>query len=516
MSGQRVIAVNDEPVQLAQIRAVLAGAGYEVDTFECAADALDGMAAGMSADLFVLDLHMPGIDGWKMCQLLRSNEFQRFNATPVLVLSATYAGDDVVALTRALGADGFLEAPFDAKDLLDVAARLLEGGSVDRAPTALIIEDEPAVRDVLVRAFTDAGYEVLQADTVESAREAWRTARPHVVLLDHHLPDGTSEELLDDLVDLHERTSVLVMTADADPFLPVHLFSRGADGYLRKPFEPRRAVEQARSATRQRALLRIGSVLEVRHREQQVLERSLHNARRLESLGLLAGGVAHEFNNLLAGIMGHADLALLDLEEGSPARSSVAQIASLARRAAERTRQILVYTGKARLTLEDLDLADVVAVAVGRLDRASRRRVEVVREGDLPRLRGDRERLVEMVLGIVANGVEALGKAPGDVMVALGARELSPDAHLEVEGGGTVSPGRYAFLEVRDDGSGMDEATRARMFDPFFTTKFMGRGLGLPAVLGILRAHGGHIHVRTAPGRGTVVTALFPLQQRPV
>jgi DNA-binding response OmpR family regulator len=511
MSGRRVIAINDDPVQLAQITSVLAGAGYQVDPFECAAAALDVLAAGSSADLFVLDLHMPGIDGWKMCQLLRSNEFQRFNATPVLVLSATYAGDDVVALTRDLGADGFIEAPFDAQDLLAMVGRLLDGGAVDRAPMALIIEDEPAVRELLARAFTDAGYAVQQADSVESAREAWRTARPNVVLLDHHLPDGTSEDLLDDLVDPHERTPVLVMTGDADPFLPVRLFSRGADGYLRKPFEPRRAVEHARSVARQRALLRIGSVLKERHREQQVLERNLHNARRLESLGLLAGGIAHEFNNILAGIMGHADLALLDLEEGSPGRSSVAQIAALARRAAERTRQILVYSGKARLTLEEIDLADVVAAAVGRLDRASNRRVEVVREGDLPRLRGDRERLVEMVLGLIVNGIEALGNAPGGVTVALGAREVSPTAHLEVEGGGTAPSGRYAFIQVLDEGSGMDEATRARIFDPFFTTKFMGRGLGLAAVLGIVRAHGGHIHVRTAPERGTVVTALFPL-----
>lgn len=511
MSGHRVIAVNDEPVQLAQIRAVLAGAGYQVDAFECAADALDSLAAGAAVDLFVLDLHMPGIDGWKMCQLLRAAEFERFNATPILVLSATYAGDDVVALTRDLGADGFLEAPFDAEDLLHVVERLLDGGAVDRTPTALVIEDEPAVRAVLVRAFSDAGYAVLEADSVASGREACRTARPHVVLLDHHLPDGTSEELLDTLSDLHDRTSVLVMTGDADPFLPVRLFSRGADGYLRKPFEPRRAVEHSRSVARQRALLRIGSVLQVRHREQQALERSLHHARRLESLGLLAGGIAHEFNNLLAGIMGHADLALLDLEDGSPARSSVAQIASLARRAAERTRQILIYTGKARLVLEELELADVVATAVGRLDRASSGRVVVVTEGEPARLQGDRERLVEMVGGLMANAVEAMGKAPGDVIVAVGVREVEPGDSLELEGGGTAAPGRYAFVEVRDGGSGMDEATRARMFDPFFTTKFMGRGLGLPAVLGIVRAHGGHVHVRTAPGRGTVVTTLFVL-----
>lgn len=513
MSGFRVVVVNDEPVQLTQITAVLSSAGHEVQGFECAADALDALSGGTGVDLFALDLHMPGIDGWKLCRLLRSPEFAAFNATPILIISATYAGEDVVALTRELGADAFLEAPFDAPDLLAVASRLLEGGAVDRVPTALIIEDDPSVRRVLARAFADEGYAVTEEDSVARGREAWLSARPNVVLVDHHLPDGTSESLLMELAGLHDRTTVLVMTGDSDPFLPVRLFSRGADGYLRKPFEPSQAVESARSVGRQRALLRIGSVLQSRHREREALERSLNYTRRLESLGLLAGGIAHEFNNLLAGIMGHADLALLDIDDDSPARSSLAQITALSRKAAEHTRQILVYAGEARLDMRPTDLAVVVSTAVGRLERTDARRVVVTQADDeMPLLRGDQERLVDSVLGLLDNAVEATEGKGGGVRVELGTREIRPGATVEVEGGGTAPPGRYAFVQVTDEGVGMDPTTRTRMFDPFFSTKFMGRGLGLAAVLGIMRTHGGHIHVRTASGRGTSVTLLFPVR----
>lgn len=394
-----------------------------------------------------------------MCHLLRAPEFERFNATPILVLSATYAGDDLVALTRDLGADGFLEAPFAA------------------------------------------------------AREAWRTARPHVVLLGHHLPDGTSEELLATLADLHERTSVLVMTGDPDPFLPVRLFSRGADGYLRKPFEPRRAVEHARSVARQRALLRIGSVLQVRHREQQALERSLHNARRLESLGLLAGGIAHEFNNLLAGIMGHADLALLDLEEGSPARSSVAQIASLARRAAERTRQILVYAGEARLVPEELDLADVVAAAVRGLDRAASGRVVVTREGEPPRLRGGiRSGWWRWCWVSSPTPWKRWGRSQERSRSRRACVSSRQEPRWRWRGAARPPPGPTPSSGSGTRGVGWTRRRAPACSTPSSPPSSWDGGWGSPQCWESCGPMGGHILVRSAPGRGTV-TVLLPVRE---
>lgn len=510
MTQPVIVAVNDEPVQLGQIKALLAGAGHRVHAFASASDALEALAGGVGVDLFVLDLHMPVIDGWKLCRLLRSSEFEAFNHTPIVVMSAFYAGDDVAALTRELGAQAFIEAPFDPAELLSTATELLGGGALDRTPVALIAEDDATVRRSLARSFAQSGYAVLEEETLAGARVAWRSARPDVALLDHHLPDGTSFALLEELASPQERTAVLVMTGDTDPFLPVRLFDRGADGYLRKPFDPARAVQEARSVARQRALLRIGSSFHVRHLEQQSTERRLQQSRRLESLGLLAGGIAHDFNNLLVGILGNADLAALDIPDGSPAHSSLEQVSRLARQAAERTRQILAFTGKTRLDLEELDLRDLVEKALAGLDGGIADRVRIVEGPPGPRLRGDRERLSEVLVSLVMNGVEALGDAGGHVHVGVTAREVRASDAIPAEGGHQVPPGRFAVLEVGDDGMGMDEVTRCRMFDPFFSTKFTGRGLGLAAVLGIVRAHGGWISVRTAPGAGTVVSVLLP------
>ena len=510
MSRPQVVAVNDDPVQLGQIAGVLRGKGYEVNAFESSTDALKELAGHAPADLFVLDLHMPTIDGWKLCRLLRSPEFEAFNEVPIMVVSATYGGEQVAALTRELGADGFLEAPFNAEDLVDMAGKLLARQATARTPSALIVEDDVSVRRALARCFEHHGYRVVEEDTVLGARRTWREVRPDVVLLDHHLPDGNSFDLLDELADRRTRTSVLVMTGDTDPLLPVRFFDHGSDGYLRKPFEPDHAVKQAESVGRQRALLRIGSNLEIRHEEERFLERRQHHRRRLESLGLLAGGIAHEFNNLLVGILGNADLAALDIPEDSPAHGPLEQVGRLARRAAERTRQILAFTGKARLQLEELDPGDLIERVLRGMDPALAAAVRVVESAHVPRLLGDPERLAEVIVSLVMNGVEALPGGRGQVSMTVGLREVRATERLQVEGGGDVQPGRYVLLEVVDDGIGMDEATRARMFDPFFSTKFTGRGLGLAAVLGIVRAHGGWITVRSTPGAGTAVGLLFP------
>jgi DNA-binding response OmpR family regulator len=510
MTQPVVVAVNDEPVQLGQIEALLEGAGHRVHAFTSASDALEALATGVGVDLFVLDLHMPVIDGWKLCRLLRSSEFEAFNHTPIVVTSAFYAGDEVAALTRELGAQAFIEAPFEPSELVSVATDLLGGGAQDRTPTALIVEDDAAVRGSLARSFASSGYTVLEEETLAGARVAWRSTRPDVALLDHHLPDGTSFALLEELASPQARTAVLVMTGDTDPFLPVRLFDRGADGYLRKPFDPAHAVQEARSVARQRSLLRIGSSFHVRHLEQQSAERRLQQSRRLESLGLLAGGIAHEFNNLLVGILGNADLAALDIPDGSPAHGSLEQVSRLARRAAERTRQILAFTGKARLEIEELDLRTLVEQALASLDLDTGEKVRLADGPPGPRLRGDRERLSEVLVSLAMNGVEALDAAAGHVSVAVAVREVRASEAIPAEGGHEVPPGRFAVLEVCDDGTGMDEVTRSRMFDPFFSTKFTGRGLGLAAVLGIVRAHGGWISVRTAPAAGTVVSVFLP------
>ncbi len=247
-------------------------------------------------------------------------------------------------------------------------------------------------------------------------------------------------------------------------------------------------------------------------------ERKLLQTQKLESLGILAGGIAHNFNNLLMAILGNAELALADLSPLSPARASLLEIEAATRRAADLARQMLAYSGKGRFVLERLDLNALVREMSHLLEvTLSKKAVLKYNFADpLPPIEGDPTQIRQVVMNLLTNASEAVGETSG--MVALSTGAMTCDrAYLEAldpaafAGDDAPPPeGTYVFLEVADTGCGMDAETLRRAFDPFFTTKFTGRGLGLAAVLGIVRGHKGAVKVYSEPGRGTTFKVLFP------
>jgi signal transduction histidine kinase/CheY-like chemotaxis protein len=251
--------------------------------------------------------------------------------------------------------------------------------------------------------------------------------------------------------------------------------------------------------------------------DKLAIERQLFEVQKLESLGVLAGGIAHDFNNLLAGILGNASLALAGAADGEPERAHLRQIEEAARRAADLARQMLAYSGRGGADVVPLDVTELVE-DTGRLLRVTIRREIALRfdlSRDLPAVRADATQLRQVVMNLVLNGAEAIGEKSGLVRVTTGRvrvdrellRGLAPDSGL--------LEGEHVFLEVSDDGCGMDAATRARIFEPFFSTKAAGRGLGLAAVQGIVRGHRGALTVTSEPGRGSVFRLLLPACEEP-
>jgi PAS domain S-box-containing protein len=241
-------------------------------------------------------------------------------------------------------------------------------------------------------------------------------------------------------------------------------------------------------------------------------EEQMRNAQKLESLGVLAGGIAHDFNNLLVGVLGNASLALSELPENSPARQFVQDVETSAQRAAELTRQMLAYSGRGKFVVEPLSLSHIVDEMTQLLRRviSKRARLSLHVRDDMPQIVADATQVRQVVMNLITNASDALLGEPGLVTVRTGtiqadARMLA-GTYLNEE----LSAGEYAYLEVTDSGVGMDAETRARIFEPFFTTKFSGRGLGLAAVLGIVRSHKGAIDVTSEPGCGTTFRVLFP------
>jgi PAS domain S-box-containing protein len=242
------------------------------------------------------------------------------------------------------------------------------------------------------------------------------------------------------------------------------------------------------------------------------MERRLLHAQKLESLGVLAGGIAHDFNNLLMAILGNLDLALMDLSPASPARSSIEQSAIAARRAADLTRQMLAYSGKASFDVRRINLSELVEENA-HLFRTCISKIVVLNvrlDRGLPLVNVDSGQIQQVIMNLITNASEAIGDRPGAISLSTGVQTCEAAALSRSRVGELPQPGRFVWLEVADTGCGMDHETQLRLFDPFFSTKLMGRGLGMSAILGIVRAHQGAIFVDSTVGQGTTIQVLFP------
>ncbi len=240
----------------------------------------------------------------------------------------------------------------------------------------------------------------------------------------------------------------------------------------------------------------------------------LQQTQKLESLGVLAGGIAHDFNNLLTGIMGNASIVLDDLPSESPVRENLEAVMKASERAAVLTRQLLAYAGKGRFVIEPLNLSDLAREITGLLHTSIPRTVELrlQLQSDLPAIEGDAAQLQQLLMNLVINAAEAVEEGKTETVWIITRLEHVNQVYInQMISPNGAAPGKYVTLEVRDAGCGMDAETLTRIFDPFFTTKFTGRGLGLAAVIGMVRGHKGALHVESTPGKGSCFKVLFPV-----
>ncbi len=246
--------------------------------------------------------------------------------------------------------------------------------------------------------------------------------------------------------------------------------------------------------------------------ERRRLEEHMRQVQKLESLGVLAGGIAHDFNNLLMAVLGNADLALAEMSPMSPGRENIEAIEKVARRAADLCRQTLAYSGKGRFVIEAIDLNDLVREMTHMLEVSISKKalMKLNLADNLPLLEGDPSQIRQVVMNLVINASEAIGDRSGIISITTGAMSCDRAYLADTFRDCDLDPGIYVFIEVADTGCGMDSETKARIFDPFFTTKFTGRGLGMAAVMGIIRGHNGGIRVYSEEGRGTTMKLLFP------
>ena len=246
--------------------------------------------------------------------------------------------------------------------------------------------------------------------------------------------------------------------------------------------------------------------------ERERLEAQLRQSQKLESLGVLAGGVAHDFNNLLVGIMGNASLAMEKVPANSAVRPLLERVVNAGQRATDLTQRMLAYAGRASCDVQVMDLnavveelADFASAAIPKSVRLTIRTTL-----DLPLIEADSGQVQQVIMNLLINAAEAIGDGNGEVTVSTWCEDLDSTKLAAQFAQQVLTPGSYVGLEVRDTGCGMLPEVMSRAFDPFFTTKFAGRGLGLSAILGIMRAHRGAITFSSQVGVGTTFRVLFP------
>ena len=247
--------------------------------------------------------------------------------------------------------------------------------------------------------------------------------------------------------------------------------------------------------------------------ERLKIEQQLLQVQKLESLGVLAGGIAHDFNNMLMGILGNAELARMDLSPESPVSVYFEHIETAARRLADLTNQLLAYSGRGRFVVKAINLSSLVTELSSLLNTviSKQAQVRLNLEQNLPSVQVDVTQMRQVIMNLITNAADAIGDRSGRITIRTGRLKEGQREPPGDVGVGVLPDRACVLLEVEDTGVGMDPQTRARIFDPFFTTKMEGRGLGLAAVLGIVRRHEGVIRLTSTPDVGTRVRVVLPI-----
>jgi len=367
---------------------------------------------------------------------------------------------------------------------------------------ALIVEDRATDAEMILHELRRGGFGTTyeRVETAEAFRAALARQTWDIVLSDYYLPTFDAPGALAVLQESGIDLPFIVVSGSVGEDTAVAAMRAGATDYVMKDRLQRLppAVERALADA-------------VVRRERVQLQRELAQAQKLEAIGRLAGGVAHDFNNVLTAILGSAELLLLDTPAGANAREEVEIIRDAAVRAQELIRQLLAFSSRQVLQLAVVDLNDLIKNLGRMLRRLIGEDLDFAMElaDDLGAVRVDPGQVEQVLVNLAVNARDAMPD---------GGRLTIRTANVESVESDDVPAGRHVLVEVADTGTGMDAATLARVFEPFFTTKERGKGtgLGLASVYGIVRQSGGHIAVRSTPGAGTTFRIHLPRVDEPV
>ena len=629
-----ILLVNDDPVQLHLLGSLLETEDWEICSCQSAEAALRVLCERQDIDALLVDLHMPGIDGWRFCRLLRSPEYSAFNTLPIIVMSATYSGADAEQITADLGANAFIALPVEPVRLRKNVTDVLRGDSSPAALRCLIIDENETDASLLALGFSAHGWVVHCAKSGEEGCRLVQELDPEVVLIDHALSDGPGVELLPKVKPPGSSTVVLLLSSVSDPDLALNAIRQGADAYVPKPHSPEYLLALCTKARRERSLLRVEDLLEERticlrdsesrfrvlcegltdivlvydtkgiirfvndngaklldwapsdligqslslmgqipepselprhpsenntfkreavyvsrfgrqlevdivqqtilfegqshwmvvardigqqkeaQRKQVRLEQQLQQVEKMEAIGRLAGGVAHDVNNILTAILGHA--SVLSAGDTSSSLTQPSQVITKAvQRGKQLTSQLLGFAKPGKQHNVTMDIHGIIEEVLTLLDQKTNTAIHIEPSHFTTPLyiQGDSGQIHQVILNLALNAIEAMPHG-GSLSVSSRTEMVGPDGVPEPLG---LSPGPFVVVSVTDTGPGIDPGIQGSIFEPFFTTKSPGKGsgMGLAMVYGIVKNHQGAISVSSQLGCGTTMTVYFPQVEDP-
>jgi signal transduction histidine kinase len=378
----------------------------------------------------------------------------------------------------------------------------------------ILVDDRPENLMALSATLEDLDIDIVCAESGMQALKIVREQEFALVLMDVQMPEMNGFETAS-LIRSREKTRALpiifVTAISKEQKYIFKGYESGAVDYLFKPLDPTIVTSKVKvfiELARQKNQIKTDA--ELRRR----VDAKIQATQRIESLSVLACGVAHNFNNMLVGVIGNLDMAVFSLAENAPQRRQLEQASDTAQKMALLAEQMLNYSGKVSFVRQDLSINDVIEAQLQLLTANANPEISValnIKE-PLSLIKGDPDQLTQLLSNLFLNAFEAIGDLGGQIDVSTDninfvEKEESPEG----ENLGEISVGQYVKLEISDTGSGIEEDIIRKIFDPFFSTKFTGRGLGLAASLGIVHAHNAAIRVKSSPGKGTLFQVCFPV-----
>ena len=627
-----ILVINDDPVQLHLLASLLEQDHYEVIRFVCSENAWRWLQEGHVPNAIVLDLHMPGISGWRFCELLYSHFGAGKPVPPVLAVSATYTGVDAQNILRDIGASAFLSLPAAPKHFRQQVRRLVECPPRPQCPHIWMVSANELAIHGVHHVFAERGWQVVGWQSGAQVQDASNPVSPDIVIIEEPLPDRVSEDFAFWCKRRFPHTMCIVLGLDSiqrrysghalyvDAYMPkgwdpLNLFSLcekkrweralarvehlldvrtddlreseaqfkglfenlpdvlviydhqgmmthvNAVGAKQLGFSPDALAGKALSLIRPQAVVertnmtmggagdkitqweetvlrkKNGTVLPVEMMERGVrfqgqrqtllvardltarkkmehenatLEQQLRQVQKMEAIGRLASGVAHDMNNTLTAILAHASLVKVRAEAGHPLWMAGDVIEKAVRRGKELTSQLLGFARQGKHHHVAVDIHEVIQEVIGLLGRTINKTIVV--QADLsaakPCVVGDPNQLYQILMNLAVNACDAMGDS-GELIVQTTNECITPEHASHVPG---LHGGDYVLIRVTDTGAGIPPEIQGQIFEPFFTTKEQGQGtgMGLAMVYGIVKNHRGYIGVTSSLGSGTTMRVYLP------